>query len=262
MVTPLTLSQALLAARRSGRAATLPPGAEQLTLDDAFTVQHLVLQGQSSPAAGWKVSMARPVETCAPFAAAEVLPSGAGFAPHLPGDVTVELEIVVILNGALLPRDAPYTRIEVVAALGHAVAGIEIVQGRFAPDGAVPRPLSVADALGGAALIVGTQGVPWRDLALDALGYELSLGDHVVRAGSDGLPGREHIEDALTWLANHARTRGGLARFTPVLTGARVKLGPLPPIGTMRGAISGLGEVLARFETTSNPAASTASKEQ
>jgi 2-keto-4-pentenoate hydratase len=116
-----------------------------------------------------------------------------------------ECEFLFVLGADLPPRDAPYTRDEVAAAVAELRPALELPDSRFADFATAGAAQLAADNACAHFLVVGEPTtVDWRirDLAAHATG--LRVNDAFVGAGhgSDVLG---HPLDALAWIAsNHA----------------------------------------------------------
>ena len=166
-------SAALIQARRSGQAlAQVPAAWIPADLDEAYRLQHLVARGLGE-VRGWKVSALTeaqqreidvPCPVAAPLLAPWVQNSPAAFA--LAGFVTpkLECEFAFELGRDLPPRDQPYSRAEVEAAIAALHIVIEIVDSRL-PAGS-PTRLQLGDALNNGAFVVGPAVANWRTLDL------------------------------------------------------------------------------------------------
>ena len=156
----------------------------------------------------------------------------------------IETEIAVRLARPLPPRERPYTRDEVAAAVSEVMPAIELVDDRYRDFRTVGAPVIVADNAFNAGSILG-RGRPLAELArpLDKLSARTFIDGRLVAEGvSDALLG--HPLEALRWLANRRSSLGlGLA------AGTFVSLGSITPVQWLEGPgraeieIGGLGEV-------------------
>lgn len=155
----------------------------------------------------------------------------------------IETEIAVRLAADLPARERPYDRDEVAAAVGEAMAAIELVDDRYTDFRTVGRQVIVADNAFNAASILGEPLRDWRHLKLDRLTARTFIDDREVATGtSDALLG--HPLAALLWLAERRRTLGlGLAQGTFVSLGSITPVQWLDRPSRARIEIEGLGEV-------------------
>lgn len=155
----------------------------------------------------------------------------------------IETEIAVRLDRDLRPGDAPFDRSTVTAAVGEAMAAIEIVDDRYQDFRRVGIATVIADNAFNAASVLGEPRSDWRELDLAALIARTWIdGQCVAEARSDALMG--HPLEALRWLADR---RAALGRG--LLAGTFVSLGTITPVQWLGGpcevriTVDGLGEV-------------------
>lgn len=241
-----TATDVLLAARRdpSARPAQLPepPG----DAAGAYAIQQAV-QAQLGPIGGWKVG-APPsgAFTCAPLPASHVMASPARVTQAECPDRGVEAEIAVRMGRDLPPRDAPYSREEVLAAIASAHPAIELLQSRYRDVDAVDPHSGLADALSHYGLVVGAAIPDWQaiDLAAESVGV---LVDGVEVKRRTGNPAGEMIR-LVVWLANEgARWAGGLKAGQMVTTGSWTGKDTIPAGGTVLMRFERCGSVEATY---------------
>lgn len=233
---------ALTAAEREGPIAALPEGAVPADEAAAYAVQDAVLGDDAL--SGWKATPTAP-HIGAPIGAGRLLADGAALPPMIAPEV--EVEIAVIIARDLPPRTAPYTRDEVLAALGGIRAAFEIIRSRYADRRAMPKLATLADAMSHGAFGLGTGkgagAADWIGLDLGRMPAVLWRGGAEIARATTG-PTTDETVSELVWLANHASERGrGLRAGQAVITGARVGPMPLPGPGRYVALIEGLGEV-------------------
>ncbi|MBL8894409.1 MAG: fumarylacetoacetate hydrolase family protein [Rhizobiales bacterium] len=135
----------------------------------------------------------------------------------------VECEIVVALARDIEPRDAPFTPASVADAVGAVMAGIEIVDDRYADYRTFGVPSLIADNFFNAGCVLGRPVREWRDLDLAALKGRTLINDAEVGSGSGAMV-VGHPLNALAWLANARGARGlGLKRGEFVFLGSLVE---------------------------------------
>jgi 2-keto-4-pentenoate hydratase len=177
---------------------------------------------RGGPVAGWKVGARSASDE--PFRGA-LNPDTVSFGPtRLPADrfnvIGVEGELVYRMARPLPPRDRPYSRDEVVAAIAAVHAAIEIVDTRFATFGSVDPLSQVADQMNHGALIVGSGRDAWHDI--DPLGQAvtLHLDGKPAYTGTGGNSAGEPLR-LIAWLANGgAHGLGGLKAGDVITTGS------------------------------------------
>jgi 2-keto-4-pentenoate hydratase len=240
-----SLSQLLADARRSRTTLdTLPP---QLPADAeaAYAIQHEILSACGARIGGWKIgakSASGPIQG-APLPTTDLHADGArlsreGFAP-----LGLELEVAFRFGRRFEPSATPYHDDEVLGSIGSIGATIEIVASRYAAWAAVDKLAQLADLQNHGALIVG-EFTRYREdfpFVAPSLRFEFN-GRNVVEttpANPAGDPRR-----LLTWLVNHASSRGIAVTPEMVITAGSYTGMYFPrEAGTASGHIEGLAPV-------------------
>jgi len=210
-----TLAALLAAARRDGRQiATLPPELIPVAADEAYAVQDRVAALLGWTPLGWKVAGTNEVMRARLRMPEPILGrSFAQFLRHSPVrlrhaallDPIVEAEIFFRLGADLPPRDTPWTRAEVAAAIAAVHAGIEVAECRFPTAALPPHSAILADGSGNGHYVLGPEIPPGTDLA--AMAVTVSVDGRLRRSGS----GAEVMGDPLlsvVWLANRRNALG------------------------------------------------------
>jgi 2-keto-4-pentenoate hydratase len=244
------LSRARLAAR------VLDPQAWRGTVanvEDGYAAQTLLAGQPGHDVRGWKVTALskeqqqlygadRPVAGAllAPFfhAAPVTLPVKSFVVPLL------ECEVSFLLGKDLPPREKPYTREDIEAAIEAVVPAMEIADGRW-PDDA-PGLLKLADSMGNGAFIIGKPVKDWRKRDLTNTDVTLSHDGKITERGSSSrILGNPLL--AVIALANaQPLPAGGLKRGHIVTTGTCTT--PIPPRpGRYVGDYGALGTVQLDF---------------
>jgi 2-keto-4-pentenoate hydratase len=214
-------AEALLNARRTRRWLTaLPEEARPNTDDEAYAIQDRVAQALGE-VGGWKVGAATPDSEPfrGPIQATTIFDSD-----RVPADmlhiIGVEAELAYRFAHDLPPRDTPYTRDEVLDAIGTLHPVIEILDTRFTALG-VTDPLSHrADHQNSGALALGPGLSDWRRVDPLQQSVRLTLDGVVRHEGIGGNSAGDNIR-LLIWMANHgARSQGGLRAGQIVTTGS------------------------------------------
>jgi 2-oxo-3-hexenedioate decarboxylase/2-keto-4-pentenoate hydratase len=196
--------------------------AEGYRVQDALTAELGIVVG------GWKVGATgaaarKLLGARGPFAgrvfAPRIFESGIALPATLYPTRGLEAEVAFTLGADLPPRKRPHTAKDVAAAVKQAHLAIEIVDLRFAkPASEVGIGCLIADEGANGALILGPAIRRWRDVDLAKVHATMRVNDAPVGEGSGaGVLGNPL--NALAWLANHRRTRGGLANGAVVTTG-------------------------------------------
>ncbi len=202
----------LLSARRdaSQKLHGLPAMLAPTDQAQAYAIQRRVNEALG-PIGGWKVGAAGPAAppTCAPMPAAAVraspAPVYAGPA-HLRG---VEAEISFRLGADLPPRETPYGRAEVIAAIAYCLPAIELLDSRFVDPDAVGPLSQLADSLTHAGFVYGAPAADWQAIDFAQESVRLLVDGAVVKTGVAN-PAGDMIR-LIQWLADTgARWAGGL----------------------------------------------------
>jgi 2-keto-4-pentenoate hydratase len=242
------IARRLIDARRTRTRISL---ADSMPADaaEAYAVQDLVAQSLG-PIGGWKVGAKGPdaEPTCAPLAAAGILPTPASLADGAWRARGIETELAVRFEADLPERDTPYTGDEVLAAIGAVLPTIEVVETRLLEFPRAQPLAMLADMGAHGALIIGS-AIPFDPALFDSrkLAARQWFGNEEVANSTGGNPAID-IGRLLTWLANHCAARGlGLARGQVVTTGSCTGMLFAPAGAQVRGHVAGLGECALHF---------------
>jgi 2-keto-4-pentenoate hydratase len=241
-----SLSQRLADARRNHLTLdALPP--EQTPADGtaAYTIQHEILRILEAPIGGWKIgakSDSGPIQG-APLPANDLHADGARLPREAFAPLGLELEIAFRFDRRFEPATTPYSEADVHAGIGSIGATIEIVASRYAEWPTVDKLAQLADLQNHGALIVG-EFTPYReDFPFVAPSLQFSFeGQDVVKATPANPAGDPRR--LLTWLVNHATSRG--IAVTPemvVTTGSYTGMFFPQSLGTASGHIEGLAPI-------------------
>ena len=162
---------------------------------------------------------------------------------HRPG---VECEIALRLSADLPP--GPTTRDEAAAAVGAAMAAIEIVDDRYGDLRALGVPLLAADRVFHAAGALGPDRADWRRLDLAALRGELRVDGTLCGEGTGAALMGDPLA-ALAWLAASecAAAFGGLRAGQVVFLGSVCTPVWLDRPCRVSAVFEGLGEAAAEL---------------
>ncbi|RKE37265.1 2-keto-4-pentenoate hydratase [Paraburkholderia sp. BL23I1N1] len=241
-----SLSQRLADARRHHLTLdALPPEQTPADAATAYAIQHDILRVLGAPIGGWKIgakSDSGPIQG-APLPANDLHADGARLPRAVFAPLGLELEIAFRFGRRFEPSTTPYSETDVRAGIGSIGATIEIVASRYAGWPNVDKLAQLADLQNHGALIVG-EFMPYReDFPFVAPSARFSFeGRDVVEttpANPAGDPQR-----LLTWLVNHATSRG--IAVTPemvVTTGSYTGMFFPQSAGTASGRIEGLAPI-------------------
>ncbi|MGF6572176.1 2-keto-4-pentenoate hydratase [Paraburkholderia sp. GAS333] len=241
-----SLSQRLADARRDRVTLdALSPDQPPVDASAAYAIQHEILSLNGAGIGGWKIgakSADGPIQG-APLPDVDLHPDGArlpreGFAP-----LGLELEIAFRFNRSFEPSTTPYGEDEVKAAIGWIGATIEVVASRYAAWPDVDKLAQLADLQNHGALIVG-EFTPYReDFPFVAPSLRFNFDGHDVVESTPANPAGDPRR-LLTWLVNHATSRGiAVTPETIVTAGSYTGMFFPRHAGTASGRIEGLAPV-------------------
>ncbi len=247
-MTPIDHGQAasiLLDARRERRwLSSLPEECRPKDIDDAYAIQNLVI-AKLGPIAGWKVGAGAPDArpSCAALAQASVFHGDARLPAEMFHLVGVEAEIAYRFAADLPPRSEPYSRDEVLAAIGSVHPAIEISDTRFVSWASQERSSHVADQLNHGALVVGAGIADWRRIDPQLQRAVLTVNGAPTADVVGGNPAGDPLR-LICWLANEgSRALGGLRSGAVVTTGSLTGVEFVEAPMRARAELPGLGAV-------------------
>ena len=157
----------------------------------------------------------------------------------------MEAEIAFRFGHALVPREAPYGRAEVIAAIASAHAAIELVESRY--SGMVPYLSRLADNQTHGGLVFGPPVLDWPEREIARLPVVMTIDGIEVGRAIGGNPSGDPLRQVV-WLANHLREHNRfIAEGALVTTGSTTGLALAGPHATVRVAFEGFGAAEARF---------------
>lgn len=235
----------LLDARANGLLLeALPPHCTPADINEAYAIQDAV-QHALGPIGGWKVGAKGPdaEPACAPMPGSLVFAAPCEVQAPLTGDYGVESEIAFRLARDLPPREAPYTREDVLAAIESVHPAIELLNFRLVDALNLPRELVLCDAAGNAGFIFGTGRRDEIELDQTEQPIQLEINEEIVCDTIGGNAAGDVLR-LLVWLANHAAARcGGLKAGQFITTGTCSGLEWVAPGSSIKAAFAGLGSV-------------------
>ena len=217
-------AELLLQARRTTvPIEDLPEPLRPRSLDEAYFLQDTIALALGK-IGGWKVGVPNPEAT--PLFGP--MPLMGGFADS--GGVLsetfhrmrgLEAEIAFCIGQDLPPREEPYTRAEVIAAIGSCHPAIEILESAFCDPDKVDRLSMIGDLQMNGGFAHGPAVPDWQKFDFGTEGVEISV-DGAVRVQARGSNGAgSDIVRLLVWLANEGQYRtGGLYAGDWVTTGS------------------------------------------
>jgi 2-keto-4-pentenoate hydratase len=245
-------AEPLLQARRERQPISdLPEDLRPGDLAQAYALQDIIAAA-FAPIGGWKIGAPSPQAT--PLFSP--MPSWGGYARsgqhisrHCHRYGGVEAEIAFHLSQNLPVRPEPYTREEVVAAIGTAHPAIEILESAFTDPDRTDRFSVIGDLQmnGGFAFGPPFPGWPSLDLAQESVTVTV---DHEVRfQGTASNSAGTDLLRLVVWLANEGSSRTtGLRAGDWITTGSWSGKTLAHPGQTARAAFAHFGECVISFE--------------
>ncbi len=215
---------------------------------EAYAIQDAVTSARGAWG-GWKVGApsAEATPLCAPLYSLGLVRSPGVLPDKDYRSRGMEAEVAFTFARALPPKASPYSREEVLDALGSAHAGLEIVESRYAEPARLDPWAAVADSQGHRGYVVGPGLRDWRHLDVWALPVTLLVNGEVAVQRVGGNTSGDGFR-LLVWLANHGSVRlGGLRAGDVVTTGSTTGLTVVPPGSVVQARFEGLGEAALRF---------------
>lgn len=241
------LAALLLAARSdpARRIASLPAALKPQSLAEALAVQHEV--ASSFAIGGWKVGAPGGNVVCGALPAATIQPSPARLAAAAHPLRMVESEVAFRLGADLPPRDTPYSRAEVTAALASMHPVIEVCESRYVEPNDFDLPCQLADTQSHGGLVWGPGTTDWHGIDLGAE-HCRQLVNGVLDAERTGYPFGDILR-LVEWLANQGSVwAGGLKAGQFVTCGSWSGANRVAPGATVQAIFGSLGEAVITYE--------------
>ncbi|MDR5854536.1 hydratase [Caballeronia sp. LZ062] len=248
-MTGSTLAAQLVAARRQHRLIeTLEPRDIPADSPTAYAIQHEVLRDTKARIGAWKIGARAPdaLATGAPIDAECVYVSPARLPFESFFRVLVELEIAFRFAYALPPKNEPYTRAEVLAAIGGIAVALEVVDSRFAQWPNLDPLAQLADSQNNGALV--TSGMEPYEVVAPSFDFlaprlEFTLDGVGIAPATLGNPAGDPRE-LLPWLVNHCSRMGlTVEPFWTITTGSYTGAYRVEGPAMVHGAIDRIGEL-------------------
>ena len=224
----LSAAKILLEARRTATPiADLPAALQPSSLEEAYFVQDAMartIEGeQTQSARSWKVGAPAPDATplFGPMVSAWIAEDASLLAEPRHRYRGLEAEIAFLIGQDLPPRETPYTRDEIIAAIASCHPAIEELESGLADPSKVARFTMIADLQMHGGFIHGPAVPDWQliDLARESVKLSVDGSVRVERTGSN-TAGTDLLRLVL-YLANEGAARtGGLKRGSWITTGS------------------------------------------
>jgi 2-keto-4-pentenoate hydratase len=235
----------------------LPVALRPRSTADGYRAQAALAAALDDTAIGWKLAATaepgqRHIGVSGPIAgrlfSRRVL-AGGGELPMDGNRMRVaECEFVFELGTDLPPREAAYSREEVMAAVAHLRPGLELPDSRFADfAGAGEAQLAADDACAHWMVLGEPTREAWREVDLAAHATRLRINGHEVTTGQ-GADVLGDPRDALAWLANHHSLFGeGLVAGQVITTGVTGQPSPIREGDSIEADLGPFGVVGVRL---------------
>ncbi|HEY8580296.1 MAG TPA: fumarylacetoacetate hydrolase family protein [Beijerinckiaceae bacterium] len=234
------LAARIVEARRTGAPAPWEPGLAAADLATAFRDQAAVAQALGARIAGWKVGFLQDGVTAwgAPIYAQDMIADGGTYALKPGQTVKVEAELGVRFARDLPKRAQPYTREDVLAAVGELFCGLELVWSRFANVDDVPFVSRVADSFSNGTYTIGSCVTSFAGLDLATLPCRLTIAGSVANDRRGGHANGDPMTPLVAWANVQADHLGGM------------RAGQFLTLGTLNTPVpvSGAAEIEATLE--------------
>ena len=232
--------------RTGDRLDRLPEGARPTSAPEAYAIQLATMARSGDGIAGWKVAISEEYGLLtAILARSRVFADGETIPSRGMSMLGVEAEIAFRFDRPLPPRDRPYERAEIEAAV-TAFPAIEIVDTRFRDYDGTPVIERAADFMSNRGFVIGTARTDWR--AFDLAGLEASVsidGVEIVRRIGGHAAG-DPLRPAIAFV-NAMRSTSGVSAGMMVTTGTYTGLEFARADSQVRASFEGFGTVGFRF---------------
>jgi 2-keto-4-pentenoate hydratase len=240
----------LLDARRTHTPiADLPTDLQPTSLDEVAVV-HETMAIAFESIGGWKIGAGAPDATpfFAPMPLAWMAPSGAVLHGPRYRYRVLEAEIAFLVGEDLPPRDTPYTREEVIAAMASCHPAIEELESGLIDPKAANKFSALADLQMHGGFIYGAAIPDWQSIDFTAEHVTLAI-DGTVRVDRTGSNTSGDLLRLLPYLANEGAARtGGLQAGQWITTGSWTGNTPAIAGSEVEVCFDHAGRVSLRFE--------------
>jgi 2-keto-4-pentenoate hydratase len=239
----------LLDARRTNiPIVDLPVDVRPASLEEAYFVQDRLAWAYEA-IGGWKVGAptADATPMFAPMPLAWMSCSGCqmkGMTHRFRG---LEAEIAFLLGADLPPRETPYTRDEVVAAIASCHPAIEVIESGLVDPTQAAKLSMVADLQMHGGFVFGDAVPDWQSIDFSKESVSVAV-DGAVRVERTGSNTSGDLTRLLPWLANEGTARTeGLKKGDWITTGSWTGLTQASPGSSVEVVFSTAGPVRLRF---------------
>lgn len=233
-------------AKASPKITNLPEALRPADRPQAYAIQRLVVETFTG-IGGWKVGAAGPEAPpqCAVMPLEDVRPSPAT-AVSKDSVRGIEAEVAFRMAADLPPRATPYTRDEVIAAIGTAHPVIELLDSRYVDPDTVDAFTSLADCQVHGGFVYGPGKTDWHGIDFSAETVEQYV-DGTLTKTHIGNPVGDMIR-LMVWMANEGAVwAGGLKAGQFVTCGSWTGKEMVGPAAKVRVFYPSLGEVRVNY---------------
>lgn len=239
----------LLDARRTGTPIhELPVDVRPTNLDEAYFIQDRLACAYDD-VGGWKVGApsADATPMFAPMPLAWMSSGGCELRGATHRFRGLEAEIAFLIGSDLPPRDTPYTREEVLAAIESCHPAIEVIETAFIDPLKTDRLSMIADLQIHGGFVFGNAVPDWQKIDFTQEKVTLAI-DGTTRVERTGSNTSGNLLQLLPWLANEGSYRtGGLKKGDWITTGSWTGLEQAPTGASVDATFSTAGKVGLRF---------------
>lgn len=247
------LAVRLAAARQTHQFIPFDPADACKDEAEAYAVQAEVAAALATGVAGWKVGLspagggwAAPIFTC------DLIATGGEF--RFRGDmkcVKVEAELGVRFARDLPTRaGAPYSRAEILAAIGSVFAGIELVGVRFVKGAELPFATRLADNFANAAYAAGSDYTDFHGLDLANIRCVLKQDSKTVSDRVGGHQQGDPMTPVIAWVNGQRDQFGGIRAGQFITTGTLTTPYDLDATALLEASLEGVSAVSLRTVAT------------
>jgi 2-keto-4-pentenoate hydratase len=208
----------------------LPEELRPRTLDEAYAVQDRVA-GLFGPIGGYKIGAPTPeaAPLFGPMPLFDLSLRSDGFPRVAAGEEILiggplrrmrgmEAEICFLLGRDLPPRETPYTREEVVAAIASAHPGLELLESAFVNPDKVERLTMMGDLQINGGYVLGPALPGWQAVDLTRESVEVTVDGEVRFRGTASNAAGTDLLRLVVYLTNEGAARTGGLRAGQVIT--------------------------------------------
>ena len=241
-----SLASQIIRATRDKTALAREPALVPASFADAMQVQAETVEALGVTVGGWKVGFSPDGQAVSgPMLAPDVKASGATWALSPAAPTIIEVEIAVRLACDLPHRpQQPYSRADIIAAIGQVLPGIELICSRLQDGAAWPFSAWLADRLGNAGYVFGAGRAGAQKMDLANLRCVLKVDGVVAHDRSGGHPQNDPLAPLLACANQPNDMRAGQI----ITTGSLIAPLPFARSARLEAEIEGLGIVALNLQ--------------